>query len=284
MKIGLVKFLFLCLLFLGLRCSAATVDTVLTYSASMHKDIKAVVVRPQDYSSAKKFPVIYLLHGYSGNYADWVNSDPDKTSIKQLSDEYDVIFICADGNYSSWYIDSPVDPAYKYETYVSSELVNYVDSHYSTIKNRSGRAITGLSMGGAGALFLAFRHQDVYGACGSMSGGVDLRPFPDNWDIAKRLGSYKDHPDRWAAYSVINLVSLLKPNSLAITFDCGSSDFFAGVNKSLHEKLLAAKIPHDYASRPGAHTWEYWGNSINYQVLFFSRFFAKAYSNETAKQ
>jgi S-formylglutathione hydrolase FrmB len=284
MKTGLVKIFVLYLLFVGLSCSAATVDTVLTYSAAMHKNIKAVVVRPQDYSTDKKFPVIYLLHGYSGNYADWVTSDPDKTSVQQLADRYDLMVVCADGDYSSWYFDSPIDPKWKYETYISSELVSYIDSHYSTIGNRSGRAITGLSMGGHGALFLAFRHQDVYGACGSMSGGVDLRPFADNWDIAKRLGSYKRYPDRWAAYSVINLVSLLKPNSLAITFDCGSSDFFAGVNKALHEKLLAAKIPHDYASRPGAHTWEYWGNSINYQMLFFSRFFTKAYSSEVVKQ
>jgi S-formylglutathione hydrolase FrmB len=284
MKTGLVKILSLYLLIIALKCSAATVDTVLTYSAAMRKNIKAVVVRPQDYSTDKKFPVIYLLHGYSGNYADWVTNDPDKTDVKQLSDRYDVIFIGVDGDYSSWYFDSPIDPAWKYETYVSSELVKYVDSHYSTIDNRSGRAITGLSMGGHGALFLAFRHQDVYGACGSMSGGVDLRPFADNWDIAKRLGTLKEHPDRWAAYSVINLVGLLKPNSLAITFDCGSSDFFSGVNKALHEKLLAAKIPHDYASRPGAHTWEYWGNSINYQLLFFSRFFTKAYSNDAVKQ
>ena len=104
--------------------------------------------------------------------------------------------------------------------------VNYIDGHYSTIKDRSGRAITGLSMGGHGALFLAFRHQDVFGACGSMSGGVDLRPFPDNWDIAKRLGRLSEFPDRWAAYSVVNMVDLLKPNSLAITFDLRQQRLF----------------------------------------------------------
>ena len=273
MRNTLVKILVITLVVFGFKAKAATVDTALTYSDAMHKNIKAVVVKPDDYSADKKFPVVYLLHGYSGNYADWTKNDPDKTSIKQLSDRYDVLIVCADGNFSSWYVDSPVDPAWKYETYVATELVNYIDSHYSTIKDRSGRAITGLSMGGHGALFLAFRHQDVFGACGSMSGGVDLRPFPDNWDIAKRLGKYSEFPDRWAAYSVVNLVDLLKPNSLAITFDCGSSDFFYQVNKNLHDKLLAASIPHDFTVRPGGHTWQYWGNSINYQMLFFSRFF-----------
>jgi S-formylglutathione hydrolase FrmB len=275
MRNTLFKILVITLVVFGLKAKAATVDTALTYSDAMHKNIKAVVVKPVDYSADKQFPVVYLLHGYSGNYSDWTKNDPDKTSIQQLSDRYDILIVCADGNFGSWYLDSPVDPAWKYETYVATELVNYIDSHYSTIKNRSGRAITGLSMGGHGALFLAFRHQDVFGACGSMSGGVDIRPFPDNWDIAKRLGKYSDFPDRWADYSVVNLVGLLKPNSLAITFDCGSSDFFYQVNKNLHDKLLAANIPHDFTVRPGGHTWEYWGNSINYQMLFFSRFFTK---------
>jgi len=275
MRKTLVKILAIAFVAFGPRAKAATVDTALTYSNAMHKSIKAVVVKPGDYSAGKKFPVVYLLHGYSGNYADWTKNDPDKTSIQQLCDRYDVLIVCADGNFSSWYLDSPIDPAWKYETYVATELVNYIDSHYSTIKDRSGRAITGLSMGGHGALFLAFRHQDVFGACGSMSGGVDLRPFPDNWDIAKRIGKYSEFPDRWAAYSVVNLVDLLKPNSLAITFDCGSSDFFYQVNKDLHNKLLAANIPHDFTVRPGGHTWQYWGNSINYQMLFFSRFFEK---------
>ena len=270
-----VNALIIALLFLGLRSTAATVDTALTYSAAMHKNIKAVVIKPNDYSADKKFPTVYLLHGAGGKYSDWVTNVPDKQTVQKLADLYHIIVVCPDGNTSSWYFDSPVDPTYKYETYVSSELVNYIDSHYSTIKDRSKRAITGLSMGGHGALYLAFRHQDVFGACGSMSGGVDLRPFPENWDIAKRLGPYNKYPERWEANSVINLTYLLKPDSLAITFDCGSSDFFYQVNKNLHKALLELNIPHDFTVRPGAHTWQYWGNSINYQMLFFSRFFNK---------
>jgi S-formylglutathione hydrolase FrmB len=270
MKNIIFKALPVLLLLFVLKVNAATVDTALTYSAAMHKNIKASVIKPYDYSAHKKFPTLYLLHGYSGNYADWLHNVPN---IKKLADQYHIIIVCADGNYSSWYIDSPVDSAWKYETYISSELVSYIDKHYSTIKKRSGRAITGLSMGGHGALFLAFRHQDVYGACGSMSGGVDIRPFADNWDIAKRLGSYVANPDRWAAYSVVNLTNLLTPGKLAITFDCGSEDFFFKVNNDLHQKLLDAKIPHDFAIRPGEHNWDYWSNSINYQMLFFSRFF-----------
>lgn len=257
-------------LFYTAQAFAATVDTALTYSASMKKNIKAVVILPDKYSKQTVYPVVYLLHGYSGNYADWITKVP---AIKNLSDLYNLIIVCPDGNFGSWYLDSPVDSSWRYETYVSNELINYIDAHYSTIQDRKGRAITGLSMGGHGAFYLAFRHQDVFGAAGSMSGGVDIRPFPLNWDLSKRLGSYKDYPENWEKNTDINLVYLLTPGALAITFDCGTEDFFYGVNKALHEKLLERNIPHDFTTRPGGHTWEYWSNSIPYQMLFFNNYF-----------
>jgi S-formylglutathione hydrolase FrmB len=255
---------------------SATVDTVLTFSASMKKNIKAVVIKPDSYAKAKELPVVYLLHGYSGNYADWITKAP---VITRYADQYNIIIVCADGNFSSWYFDSPVDTTWKYETYVAKELVQWIDNHFKTIKNRSGRGITGLSMGGHGALYLAFRHQDVFGVAGSMSGGVDIRPFPLNWDIAKRLGKYADYPERWDANSVINCTHLLTPGSLAIIFDCGTGDFFYKVNLALHEKLLHNNIPHDFISRPGKHDWEYWSNSIGYQLLFMNNFFTKEQKN-----
>jgi len=263
-----LSFLFL-FLFLLQTIHAAVVDTVNTYSASMKKTIKAVVITPDDYANAKALPVVYLLHGYSGNYSDWVIK---AKGFEKAVDLYQVIIVCPDGN-NSWYWDSPVDSNFKYDTYVSKELVNWIDGKYKTIKDRRGRGITGLSMGGHGALYLALKHQDVFGAAGSMSGGVDIRPFPNNWDMALRLGKYSEHPDNWEKYTVINMLHLLQPNSLAILVDCGTEDFFYKVNENLHEQLLYRNIPHDYISRPGAHNWNYWTNAIQYQLLFMSNFF-----------
>jgi len=262
------SFLFLSL-FLLQTIHAAVVDTVNTYSASMKKTIKAVVITPDDYANAKALPVVYLLHGYSGNYSDWVIK---AKGFEKAVDLYQVIIVCPDGN-NSWYWDSPVDSNFKYDTYVSKELVNWIDGKYKTIKDRRGRGITGLSMGGHGALYLALKHQDVFGAAGSMSGGVDIRPFPNNWDMALRLGKYSEHPDNWEKYTVMNMLHLLQPNSLAILVDCGTEDFFYKVNENLHEQLLYRNIPHDYISRPGAHNWNYWTNAIQYQLLFMSNFF-----------
>ncbi|MEO7309914.1 MAG: alpha/beta hydrolase family protein [Chitinophagaceae bacterium] len=249
---------------------AATVDTVLTQSIIMHKGIKAVVITPSSYTGQTPFPVVYLLHGYGGKYSDWISK---VKSLTTFSDLFGMIIVCPDGNIGSWYFDSPVDTNYKYETYVGTELPQWIDRHYTTIANRNGRAITGLSMGGHGALFLAFKHQDIFGAAGSTSGGVDIRPFPKNWEISKRLGTYSDSTARWEANSVINLTHLLTPGSLSLIIDCGSEDFFYVVNTKLHEKLLERNIPHDFIIRPGAHNWDYWSNSVGYQLLFFAKFF-----------
>lgn len=262
---------FIALLFIVIfhTANAAVVDTVLTYSPSMKKNIKAVVITPDNYASAVALPVVYLLHGYGGNYPDWILK---AKGFEKSADLYQMIVVCPDGN-NSWYWDSPVDEMYKYETYVSEELVRWIDGKYKTIKDRKGRAITGLSMGGHGALFLAFKHQDVFGAAGSMSGGVDIRPFPNNWDMSARLGKYSERPENWEKNTVANMLYLLTPNSLSLIIDCGTEDFFYKVNENLHQQLQLRNIPHDFIARPGGHNWPYWTNAINYQLLFMNTYF-----------
>ncbi|HEY0272285.1 MAG TPA: alpha/beta hydrolase family protein [Chitinophaga sp.] len=269
-----------CLRILLLAClcgnaRAARVDTVLVPSAAMHKSVKCVVITPDGRAAGtpQALRVIYLLNGHSGNHSDYVRHMA--AYLEQQADLHHWLFVCPDGN-NSWYWDSPVDSNFRYETFISKELPAYIDAHHATLANRSGRAITGLSMGGHGALFNAIRHPDVFGAVGSMSGGVDIRPFPDNWDIAKRIGKLDSAAHNWDAYTVMEQLSRLQPGALAITFDCGVKDFFHTVNRNLHEKLLAMGIDHDYTERPGEHNWDYWDNSIQFQLLFFQHYFASA--------
>jgi S-formylglutathione hydrolase FrmB len=266
-KIILVAFI----LFLAISSFAATVDTVEIYSNAMQKSYKCVVIKPDSYGKDnKKFPVVYLLHGHSGWYANWLIMVPQ---LKDEADLYQLIIVCPDGGYNSWYLDSPVDPKLRFETYIGKEVPDYIDKHYFTIQDRKARAITGLSMGGHGGLFLGFRHADIFGACGSMSGGVSLRPFPKNWQLSEKIGDTITHADDWTKLSVINVIENYPKDSLAIIFDCGTEDFFYTVNHELHEKMLRLKIPHDYIERPGKHDWNYWGNSVQYQLLFFSDYF-----------
>ena len=243
-----------------LLCTGTTfaqrVDTVAVLSPSMHKTVKSVVVLPASYdqSPEKRYPVVYLLHGHGGNYAAYVNQT--RPQLPQDASNMEFIAVCPDGGRDSWYWDSPADPKNRYETFVASELVKYIDKHYRTKADRTGRAITGFSMGGHGALWLAFRHPETFGACGSMSGGVDIRPFPDQWGMKRWLGEYADHPKVWDDI-----------------IDCGTDDFFYGVNLALHEAMLHNNIAHTFIVRPGSHNHDYWRNALEYQLLFFHNYF-----------
>lgn len=269
-----MKRLLIALVFLagfGVRGYCGRVDTLQVFSAAMHKEIPCVVIVPDLYGKIQAdYPVLYLLHGYSGNYLDWITKVPE---LRHYVDEYHLIIVCPDGGFSSWYFDSPIDSAFRYETFITRELVPDIDARYQTIPDREHRGICGLSMGGHGALYLAIRHQNEFGSAAAISGGVDIMPFPNNWDIAKRLGDQATHRESWERHSVINLVDSLKNGALKIALDDGINDIFIKENRALHQKLLGLHIDHDYTERPGGHTWSYWRNAIPYELLFFYRTF-----------
>lgn len=252
----------------AIPAAASRLETVKVESESMHKQIDVSVVLPDSYG-ARPLPVVYLLHGYGDNnllgYLSYTN-------VRQYADMFDVVLAIPDGG-TNWYFDSPVDPTIRYETFVSSELVKYIDKNYLTDARRERRAVTGLSMGGHGALYLAIRHQDVFGAAGSMSGGVDFRPFPEKWDIKLRLGDQKTHKENWDKNTVMAQLPLLKDGALQLIIDCGTEDFFFDVNVKLHEALTKQGIHHEFTSRPGKHSWVYWRRSLRDHMYFFNDYF-----------
>jgi len=263
----------LLLISIGMHAIAGSVDTLALQSAYLKKATKFVVIQPsKQLNPQERYPVIYLLHGYGGNYAQWSKTAPQ---LAKTADDLKIIIVCPDGGKGSWYFDSPIDSSIRYESYITKELLPYIDANFPTIANPKSRAISGLSMGGHGAMYLAIRHSDLFGAAGSTSGGVDFRPFPKNWDIKNALGEFTTNQDSWYEHTVMRQVELLKNNQLAIIVDCGIDDFFMPVNRALHEKLLQLKINHDYIEKPGGHNYAYWGTSIDYQVLFFHQYFKK---------
>lgn len=274
------KITYLCLLMsICANIIGQQVDTVEVFSAKMGRNIKNGVILPAGYfvNDAARFPVLYLLNGAGGRYDTWLRET--KKSLPEEASRLNMIIVCPDGQ-RSWYWDSPVRADMQFETYTSHELVDYIDSHYRTIANPKGRAITGFSMGGHGGLWLGIRHPDVYGACGGMCAGVDIRPYPESWNIPNLLGSYSENRLVWEDHTVINQLHLIRPNTLAIIFDIGRDDFFYENNVKLHQELIYRNIEHDFTVRPGKHTHEYCRNAIDYQLLFFYKFFQKNIQTE----
>jgi S-formylglutathione hydrolase FrmB len=264
-------FMFLIGVFAFIYGNAATVDSIEVFSPKMKRTIKTIVIKPAVYKDkSKQFPVLYLLHGAFGAYNNWILKVPH---IKELADKYVMMVVCPDGGFTSWYFDSPVDSSYQYETFVAEELPQYIDSHYQTIANRKARAISGLSMGGHGAMFLSFRHANIFGACGSTSGALNVTVITQGYGVEKRLGDPITNKQYWSEWSVLNTIEHYPKDSLAILIDCGTEDRVLAMNRAVHDKLGKLKIPHDYIERPGEHNFIYWNKSIDYHFVFFSQFF-----------
>ncbi|QHW00255.1 alpha/beta hydrolase [Spirosoma endbachense] len=279
------KIVFLVSFLLTSALYAAKVDSLDIPSAVMKKAMRAVVVLPNSYQSTDKskttYPVLYLLHGGYGHFNDWITKTPDKTLLHRLADQYNILIVLPEGEIFSYYLDSPVIKDSQFETYLTKEVIDKIDNSYRTIRSSKGRVITGLSMGGYGSLYLATRHPELYCAAGSMSGAlnVDMNAWklpPDaakgiRAEFEKILGPFSQSPDGWASYSVVGMADRMKTNGLKLVFDCGVDDFLIEPNRELHRRLVFNNTPHDYGERPGGHSWEYWQNSLPYQVLFFSK-------------
>ena len=124
-----MRLLFL-LLFLSNTALAAQVDTLEIYSPSMRKTIKCLVVLPKDYTvMGQPYPVLYLLHGWSGNFAGWLGDAPQ---LVRQAEQLQMLIVCPDGGYDSWYFDSPVDSSVRYETHVTQEVIPTIDYYYHT--------------------------------------------------------------------------------------------------------------------------------------------------------
>ncbi|MCK4297686.1 MAG: esterase family protein, partial [Candidatus Marinimicrobia bacterium] len=204
----------------------------------------------------------------SGCYEDWSRH----MDLRPLADKYNLIIVCPDGGYAGWYIDSPLVEDSQYETYISNEVVAFVDEHYRTIAEKDGRVICGLSMGGHGAISMLARHPDIYCAAGSMSGVMELTSSSKKYGLTELLGDYRTNKDRWKKNSCINLADKLVGKNKGIIIDCGVDDFLVKGNRKIHKELLKLKIDHDYYERPGKHSWNYWTNALEYHILFFSKF------------
>ncbi|MBI4578661.1 MAG: hypothetical protein HY718_03110, partial [Planctomycetes bacterium] len=243
---------------------------------------RAMVVVPHEYLrdagegvSAKRYPVVYLLHGYAVTYTRYDEKFREAgRRLVDLADRFGAILVMPDGNRSSWYLDAfpdlPDAADWQYERIIIEHAIPAVDGRYRTWAERAGRGITGMSMGGHGALYLAARHPGLFAAATSMSGLMILRNTTNPQDLAKRLGRLEEHRLRWIEHSVLQQADKFVGRDVALLLDCGWDDPFVWDHRMLHDKLMRLGVAHDYIERPGKHEWPYWINALPYHLQFIT--------------
>ena len=207
------------------------------------------------------FPVLYMLHGMSDNYTAWTR----RTSIERYVQDLPVIVVMPDGD-RSFYCDAFGRATWRYETFLSGDLVRFVDTVFHTVRAPRGRAIGGLSMGGYGALMLALKHPGIYGSAISFSGAVMAahRTASPEWSARGEWTSIFGPAPHGGPNDTVNLATAAarRKKAPAIWIDCGTEDFLIEENRRFHEHLTSLEIAHEYFEYPGAHSWDYWDAAL----------------------
>jgi putative tributyrin esterase len=229
------------------------------------------VLLPSDYETvSRRYPVLYLLHGLTGNENDWVM----RSRLTEYAARYHLIIIMP-GVGDTWYANSATDPRARYEDVIINDLIPYVDSHYRTVASREGRAIAGLSMGGLGAMKFALRYPQLFAFAGSFSGAFDvplrvsLGKKPSARILKELRSIYGDEKSRTRldndVFALLNQ-SLPKGTHFPYLYvSVGQSDPLPEVSDSnprFAQALNAHKLKFEYNPRPGTHDWHFWDSEI----------------------
>ena len=259
-------------------------------SKILGRDVAYAVYLPPDYAaSSRRYPVVYLLHGYTDDESGWIQFGEINLAADRAIDEREIppmIIVMPDGGVT-FYINDAAGKV-RYEDMFVQELIPYIDATYRTRASREFRGIAGLSMGGWGTLVQSLRHPELFAAGAAFSAAVwpddeILGMKQESWD--KLLGPLFGAAglagkDRLTPYfrkvSPLDLAKSLPEDSLRKVryyIDCGDDDFLIKGNCALHLLLLDRKIPHEFRVRDGSHTWSYWRTGIVDGLKFIGQSF-----------
>jgi S-formylglutathione hydrolase FrmB len=248
------------------------------------------VILPSDYDANKTsdYPALYFLHGLGGNEQLLLNSG-GLNMIQDLRDQKRIgeFLIVAPDAGRSFYINSR-DGKVRYEDFFIREFLPYIESHYRVRAERKARGITGVSMGGYGALRFALRYPELFAAVSAHSPALietlpNIKVSRDQaMAVAEVLGKAFGSPVDAAFWQRESPFTIVKdgprPAGLRIYFDCGTDDEF-GFNKgnAQFDQLLTARgIPHEFHLYPGGHDWDYFAEHLPASFEFQSRAFGFA--------
>jgi len=245
----------------------AEVRTASFHSSSLGRDVSIAVQFPPSYDKApdRRFPVVYALHGLFENQQFW-----ERRGLSAILDSLwaakkvpEFLVVAVDGG-NSFFVNGP---AGRYEDLVTQDAVAYMESTYRVATGRDGRGLLGISMGGYGALRIAFTHPQTFASVSAHSAML-LETIPTasvgarGWHMEAFHKVFGDPIDLalWAASDPLVLALKVDPKAApALQFDCGTEDrygLYAG-NEDLHRRLETRHVAHEFALLPGDHGYEF---------------------------
>jgi S-formylglutathione hydrolase FrmB len=284
-------FLVFALLLGSLVHAQSRIDCASMPSQVLHRDVPYCVLIPHTYdtSPGAKLPVLYFLHGLGDNQQSLVNMGAwNLISDLRQQDKIGDFLIATPQGWASFYINS-ADGRTRYSDFFLNEFIPFIEHKYRARTDRGGRAISGISMGGYGALRFAFANPQKFSAVSAESAAL-FADSPKLLDAAmqagapraKLLGNVFGTPidaGHWRANDPFTLArqNAAALNHLAISFNCGDQDGY-GFNQgasALDKQLTAEHIPHTFKLYPGEHSLQYFLTHIGEVMEFHSREFAK---------
>ena len=270
--------------------TSAKTECATVSSAILGRSVDYCVAFPPGYdaSSNQRYPTLYFLHGLFEDEHSWLDRGGEQV-WESLTDQGAIgkfiVVLPAGGR--TFYVNS-ADGHDRYEDFFIQELVPEIDRKYRTRAVASERGISGVSMGGYGALHLAMRHPDVFGSASAHSAAL-LPKFPDPLPTEGRWAFYArvlqgpfGSPLNESYFDANNPLTLAEHPErfphLALYFDCGDHDRY-GFNEGaeLLDRILSQKnFPHTFALRAGGHGWDYLHEYMHFSLEFESKVFTQA--------
>ncbi len=237
------------------------------HSPTLQMKVSANVLVPD--VGTPPFPVYYLLHGLSDDHSIWLRFTRIEPYVRNLP----LIVVMPQG-FRGFYTNNHNGAAYA--DYIATDLPQIIERTFPAKSDRASRCIGGLSMGGYGALRIAWAHPDKYISANSHSGalahGERPSPRPDGPISQKEFHDIFGPNPRGTDHDLIRLATeLLKRRQQSIPktlIDCGADDFLIDDNRSFHSHLQKMNFPHEYKEFPGEHNWDYWNDHIKDAVQF----------------
>ena len=286
-------FLLCIVLAAGTAIAQSRIDCSALNSTILKRPVHYCVFLPSGYDAgaaqhpATRYPVLYFLHGLGDNEQTLFNSG-GWTLLDDLRKQHkmgDFLIVVPEG-WRSFYVNS-ADGSVRYNDFFLQEFMPAIERKYRIRPGRAGRAISGISMGGFGALRFAFAHPELFSAVSAQSAAL-ITESPQQLDAASQtgvpiltvLGPVFGKPIEARHWNDNNPLLLAKKNAeglkkMAIYFNCGQDDNY-GFEKGaaeLHNELLREHVAHEYHAYPGDHSLTYFLSHFDEVMEFHSKAF-----------